>query len=59
MIVVYFERLKEEFDSTHCKFTYYKWILQDGYSGEEIKQFEKILRDDTYRSFYGQKTWWY
>ena len=46
-IIVHFERPTENgFDSARCELPKYEWISIDGYSGEEICEFEKFLKTD-------------
>lgn len=48
-VIVHFERPTEEgFDSARCELPTYKWILQEGYSEEEIAMFEQLLRSNAH-----------
>ncbi len=48
-IIVHFERLTEDgFDSARCELPTYKWILNKGYSEEEIAMFEQLLRSNAH-----------
>ena len=43
-VVVNFERATENgFDSARCELPEYKWLSVEGYSEEEIKDFESLL----------------
>jgi hypothetical protein len=42
---VHFERpIYGGFDSARCRLPSYTWIMRDGYTDEEIAQFEKLLK---------------
>lgn len=44
-VEVHFERpIEGGFDSARCSLPSYEWIIRDGYSDEEIKMFEEMLR---------------
>ena len=44
IVEVHFERPSDNvFDSARCRLPEYKWIMRDGYTDEEIMNFEKIL----------------
>ena len=48
-VIVHFERPTEEgFDSARCELPEYKWILRDGYSDDEIRLFEQLLRSNAH-----------
>lgn len=48
-VIVHFERPTEEgFDYARCELPTYKWILQEGYSEEEIAMFEQLLRSNAH-----------
>ena len=46
IVDVHFERPSEInfFDSARCSLPSYEWIMRDGYSDEEIKEFEQMLK---------------
>jgi hypothetical protein len=45
-VLVHFERPKPYgFDSARCSLPSYEWILREGYSNEEIADFEQLLRN--------------
>ena len=48
-VIVHFERPTEQgFDSARCELPDYKWILKDGYSDDEIRLFEQLLRSNAH-----------
>lgn len=48
-VLVHFERPTEEgFDSARCELPEYKWILNEGYSSEEIAMFEQLLHSNAH-----------
>ena len=48
-VIVHFERPTEQgFDSARCELPEYKWILRDGYSDDEIRLFEQLLRSNAH-----------
>ena len=48
-VEVHFERpIIAGFDSARCSLPSYKWILRDGYSDEEILNFEQFLRSNAH-----------
>ena len=48
-VIVHFERPTQQgFDSARCELPAYKWLSQDGYSTDEIKQFEQLLRSNAH-----------
>jgi len=45
-VSVHFERPSDNcFDSARISLPSYEWIIRDGYSDEEIAEFEKMCRD--------------
>ena len=45
IVDVHFERpIYDGFDMARISLPSYEWILRDGYSDEEIKEFEQMLR---------------
>ena len=51
-VKVHFERPKPfGFDSATCLLPSYEWILRDGYSDEEIAEFERMLQDGAHIFF--------
>ncbi len=51
-VEVHFERPTENgFDSARCSLPSYEWIIRDGYSDNEIAEFEKILKDGVHIFF--------
>ncbi len=48
-VIVHFERPTEDgFDSARCELPTYKWILNEGYSEEEIAMFEQLLHSNAH-----------
>lgn len=48
-VIVHFERPTEDgFDSARCELPTYKWILNEGYSEEEITMFEQLLHSNAH-----------
>lgn len=48
-VIVHFERPTERgFDSARCELPDYKWILLDGFSDDEIKLFDQLLRSNAH-----------
>lgn len=48
-VIVNFERPTEEgFDSARCVLPMYEWVERDGYSDEEIEEFEKLLHSNAH-----------
>ena len=48
-VIVHFERPTEQgFDSARCELPDYKWLFLDGYSDDEIKLFEQLLRSNAH-----------
>jgi hypothetical protein len=48
-VLVHFERpIPYGFDSARCSLPTYKWVMRDGYSDEEILDFEQFLRDNAH-----------
>lgn len=48
-VIVHFERPTEDgFDSARCELPTYKWILNEGYSEEEISMFEQLLHSNAH-----------
>jgi hypothetical protein len=44
-VLVHFERPKPYgFDSARCSLPSYEWIMREGYTNEEIADFEQLLR---------------
>ena len=44
-VEVHFERpIYGGFDMARCSLPSYEWIIRDGYSNEEIEEFEQMLR---------------
>ena len=51
-VEVHFERpIEGGFDSARCCLPSYDWIIKDGYSDLEIKEFEQFLRDNAHLLF--------
>jgi hypothetical protein len=51
-VLVHFERpIHGGFDMARCSLPSYEWIMRDGYSDEEIADFEHLLHDAAH-SFY-------
>lgn len=51
-VEVHFERpIKDGFDSARCVLPAYEWIIRDGYTDEEIKMFEDMLRHGAHLFF--------
>ena len=50
IVDVHFERPSKTnfFDSARCSLPSYEWIVRDGYSDEEIKDFEQMLRSGSH-----------
>jgi hypothetical protein len=52
IVEVHFERPTEKgFDVARCSLPSYEWILSDGFSDNEIAEFEKMLRDGVHVFF--------
>ena len=52
IVDVHFERpIDGGFDSARCRLPFYEWIIRDGYSDEEINNFERFLKRAAH-SFY-------
>jgi hypothetical protein len=48
-ISVHFERpIPYGFDSARCSLPTYEWIMRDGYSDEEIAEFEQFLQTNAH-----------
>lgn len=48
-VVVHFERPTQAgFDCARCELPNYKWIEQSGYSLDEIKTFEQLLKSNAH-----------
>ena len=48
-VIVNFERPTDNgFDSARCELPEYKWTEKEGYSGEEIAFFEKLLHSNAH-----------
>ena len=48
-VLVNFERPTEEgFDSARCELPSYRWLMREGYSSEELRQFEQFLHDNAH-----------
>ena len=46
VVEVHFERpIHGGFDMARCSLPSYTWIMRDGYTDEEIEQFERMARD--------------
>ncbi len=46
VVEVHFERpIDGGFDTARCSLPSYEWIIRDGYSDDEIIQFERMLHD--------------
>ena len=44
VVDVHFERpIVGDFDSARCRLPTYEWIMRDGYSDDEIADFEELL----------------
>lgn len=51
-VEVHFERATEEgFDVARCELPSYKWIKREGYSDQEIKNFEGFLQSNAHLFF--------
>lgn len=51
-VEVHFERAIETgFDTARCELPSYKWIIRDGFSDTEIKDFEEFLRNNAHLIF--------
>lgn len=51
-VIVHFERPTEEgFDIARCSLPSYQWIRKEGYSDEEIKNFELFLKSNAHLLF--------
>ncbi len=49
IIEVHFERPTEKgFDIARCELPSYQWIKREGYSDEEIRQFEEFLQHNAH-----------
>jgi hypothetical protein len=52
IVEVHFERPKPYgFDSARCKLPNYEWISRDGFSDDEILQFESFLQNSAHTIF--------
>jgi hypothetical protein len=52
IVEVHFERpTKNGFDSARCSLPSYEWIIRDGFSDNEIVDFEKMLHDSVHIFF--------
>lgn len=48
-VIVHFERPTDKgFDSARCELPDYQWISLNGYSDDEIKLFEQLLRSNAH-----------
>ncbi len=48
-VQVHFERPTDNgFDMARCELPEYKWILREGYSDDEIRFFEELLRNNAH-----------
>lgn len=51
-VEVHFERPSDDgFESARCVLPSYEWIIRDGFSDLEIKNFEEILRHNAHLIF--------
>ena len=51
-VIVHFERPTEKgFDSARCELPGYKWTMKQGYSEQEIADFEILLHSNAYLFF--------
>ncbi len=51
-VEVHFERPVEDgFDMARCSLPSYEWIIREGYSDQEILEFERMLRDGAHIFF--------
>ncbi|MFP3154691.1 hypothetical protein LQZ18_09750 [Lachnospiraceae bacterium ZAX-1] len=51
-VEVHFERPTEDgLDTATCLLPEYAWIVKEGFSAEEISQFEAFLRHNAHRSY--------
>ncbi len=51
-VEVHFERPVEGgFDMARCSLPSYEWIIREGYSDQEILEFERMLRDGAHIFF--------
>lgn len=51
-VEVHFERPTEDgFDTARCSLPSYKWIIREGFSDNEIKEFEKFLKSNAHLLF--------
>ena len=45
-VEIHFERPTEGgFDMARCSLPTYKWVIRDGYTDDEIKQFEELIEN--------------
>ena len=51
-VEVHFERPKlDGFDSARCSLPSYEWLFKDGFTDNEIKMFERLLRENAHLFF--------
>jgi len=51
-VEVHFERpVKDGFDCARCVLPSYEWVIAEGYSGDEIIMFERLLKDGAHLFF--------
>ena len=51
-VEVHFERpVNNGFDMARCVLPSYKWVLRDGYTDDEIKLFEELLKNNAHLFF--------
>ena len=51
-VEVHFERPSDDgFESARCTLPTYEWIIRDGFTDQEIKDFEEILRHNAHLIF--------
>ena len=51
-VAVHFERPKPYgFDTARCVLPTYEWIIRDGFTDDEIRKFERLLRDGAHIFF--------
>lgn len=51
-VEVHFERPSDKgFESARCSLPSYKWIMRDGFTDDEIEEFEEFLRHNAHLIF--------